>query len=346
MKYLNPISLKETIFSTLVNQNVVEEAATHVTESLVSTSLRGVDSHGINLFPHYVRAVKAGRIKVQPNISVTQTASSTSKLDADHAFGHHAGSVAMAEAVKLAHQTGIGAVSVSNSTHFGAAAYFALQATKYDCIGFAFTNADALVKAYGAKEAFFGSNPICFAAPLEEEEPYCLDMATSLVSWNKILNFRSRGEKIPTDWAFDAEGSFVDDPALAVSLNPAGSYKGFGLGMMIDILTALLAENPISKDLLPMYSAPIEARRKISHFFLALSIGHFTNPDSFRISLQSMVKRIRNMQSSDPDVPVMVAGDPQKITYASRLESGIPVEETKLAELITTNSAFANVICS
>ena len=345
MKYLNPLHLKETIFSTLIKLDVVEEAATHVAESLVTTSLRGVDSHGINLFPHYVRAVKAGRIKARPNITVTQTAKSTTKLDADHAFGHHAGSVAMTEAVKLASQTGIGAVSVSNSTHFGAAAYFALQATKSDCIGFAFTNADALVKAYGAKEAFFGSNPICFAAPLEHEEPYCLDMATSLVSWNKILNFRRRGEKIPSDWAFDAGGSFVDDPTLAVSLNPAGSYKGFGLGMMVDILCALLSENPISKELLPMYNAPIEARRKISHFFLALSISHFTNPDTFRVSLQSMVERIRNMQPSDPDVPVMVAGDPQKIAYASRLETGIPVEETKLAELIAANGAFANVIC-
>jgi len=344
MIYLDAVRLKETILSTLINLDVVEEAATHVAESLVTTSLRGVDSHGVNLFPHYVRAVKAGRIKARPNMSVTQTGHSTIKLDADHAFGHYAGSVAMAEAVKLAHQAGIGAVSVSNSTHFGAAAYFALQATKQECIGFAFTNADALVKAHGAKEAFFGSNPICFAAPLEHEEAYCLDMATSLVSWNKILNFRRRGEKIPSDWAFDVEGRFVDDANLAVSLNPAGSYKGFGLGMMVDILCALLSESPSSKDILPMYSSPIEERRMISHFFLALSIRHFTNPDTFCISLQSLVERIRNMQSSDPTIPVMVAGDPEKHAYANRLETGIPIEETKLDELINVNGTFANAI--
>jgi len=342
---LDSARLKEAILSTLIDLDVIDEAASHVAESLVTTSLRGVDSHGVNLLPHYVRAVKAGRIKARPSMTATQTGSSTMKLDADHAFGHYAGSVAMAEAVKLAHQAGIGAVSVSNSTHFGAAAYFALQAAKCDCIGFAFTNADALVKAHGAKEAFFGSNPICFAAPLEREEAYCLDMATSLASWNKVLNVRRRGEEIPSDWACDAEGRFVDDPNLAVSLNPAGSYKGFGLGMMVDILCALLSNGPSSKDILPMYDGPIEERRRISHFFLALSIRHFTNPDTFRVSLQSLVERIRNMEASDPTIPVMVASDPEKHAKAERLESGIPIEETLLAELIAVNGAFANVVC-
>ena len=150
---------------------------------------------------------------------------------------------------------------------------------------------------------------------------------------------------MPHDWAFDVEGRIVDDPTLAVSLNPAGSYKGFGLGMMVDILCALLSESPVSKDILPMYNSPIEERRRISHFFFALSIRHFTNPDTFRVSLQSLVDRIRDMQPSDPTIPVMVAGDPEKRAYAIRLESGIPIEETKFDELITVNGAFANVVC-
>lgn len=344
MIYLDPLRLKAIILSTLVDCGVSEEAANHVAESLVTTSLRGVDSHGVNLFPHYVRAVKAGRIKARPNIAVTQTGLSVARLDADHAFGHYAGSMAMAKATELARQTGIGAVSVSNSTHFGAAAYFALQAANADCIGLALTNADALVKAYGAKKSFFGTNPVCFAVPLDHEEPYCLDMATSLVSWNKVLTFRRRGEKIPKDWAFDADGCSVENPDMSVSLNPAGGYKGFGLGMIVDVFCALLSESVISKDLLPMFTSPIEQRRKISHFFMAFRISNFCDVNRFRSSMQSMVDRVRTLEPIDADIPVMVAGDPEKYHQQMRIKSGIPIEEEKYTELIAVNAEFSSAV--
>jgi LDH2 family malate/lactate/ureidoglycolate dehydrogenase len=334
----------DVIRSTLVNLDVIPEAADHVARSLVTTSLRGVDSHGIKLFPHYVRAVRAGRITPRPNMKVTHTGDSSARVDADHAFGHYAGSIAVSEAVRLAQATGVGAVSVANSTHFGAAAYFALQAASQNCIGLAFTNADALVKAHAARMSFFGTNPICFAAPLEDEEPFCLDMATSIVSWNKILDFRARRSPIPDDWAFDVEGQSVSDPDHAVSLSPIGSYKGFGLGMMVDILCALLAGGPVSKDLLPMYSSPIEAKRRISHFFLALSIRHFTDPQLFRSSLQLLVNQIRQLPSSDPATPVMVAGDPEKQTFVNRTKSGIPLDETQFSALLAANPAFAGAV--
>lgn len=344
MVFLNPKLCKEVIFSTLRDLDVINEEARDVSESLVMTSLRGVDSHGIDLFPHYVRAVKGGRINARPQITMTQTGPSTMKIDADHAFGHHAGSVAIAEAVKLAKSTGVGATSVSNSSHFGSAAYFALQAARNDCLGFAFTNANALVKVPNAKEAFFGANPICFAAPLANEDPFCLDISTSLVAWNKINVYRENGEKIPLDWAFDAGGNPVDDPNLAVTLNPAGSYKGFGLGMMVDILCATLTGGIISKDLLSMYNTPLEERRKISHFFLALNISSFNEPEAFRVALQEMVNRIRNLEPVNPEIPVQVPGDPEKRIMAVREKTGIPVSEKKLKELIVVNPRFTELV--
>jgi ureidoglycolate dehydrogenase (NAD+) len=344
MIFLDPNSCKKTIVQTLLELNVADDAARDVAESLVMTSLRGVDSHGIELFPHYVRAVKGGRINPRAQISKIQTGASTMKIDADHAFGHHAGSVAISEAVKMAQVTGIGATSVSNSTHFGSAAYFALQATRHDCLGFAFTNANALVKVPNAKEAFFGANPICFAAPLQNEGPFCLDISTSLVAWNKIMGYRQKGEKIPSDWAFDAEGNPVDDPNLAVTLNPAGSYKGFGLGMMVDILCATLTGGLISKDLLSMYNTPIDERRKISHFFLALNISSFNEPEAFRVSLQLMVDRIRNLEPVNPEVPVMVPGDPEKRMSAIREKTGIPISELKMGDLREVSPLFKELI--
>ena len=125
-------------------------------------------------------------------VGIPVPTSSVAIIDADHAFGHYAGSITIQHAVKMAKKTGIGAVSVKNSTHFGAAAFFAFQANQEDCIGLAFTNGDALVKAYNSKEIFFGTNPICFTVPLEKEEPFCLDMATSQVAWNKVLNYKRK----------------------------------------------------------------------------------------------------------------------------------------------------------
>ncbi len=345
MRHFNAEKLSMLMESELTARNVDPDSIHHVIASLILTSLRGVDSHGINLFPHYCRAVSARRINGRPRIAVEVTGRATATVDADHAFGHHAGAVAMERAICLARESGMGAVSVRNSTHFGAAAYFALMAPEQDCLGFAFTNADALVKASGAREAFFGTNPICFTAPMANEGPFCLDMATSLVSWNKINNYRREDRQIPANWAFDAEGCSVTDPHAARSLNPAGEYKGFGLGMMVDILCAVLAGGLISKDVKAMYAPPLDNnKRGVSHFFLALDIRRFVEPSLLKSSVQSMAERVRSLSPLRQDDMVMVAGDPEKQAFLRRSTEGIPVDEVKLTEFLEINPAFGEVL--
>ncbi len=320
-------------------------SAQHIVESIVQTSLRGVDSHGINLFPHYCRSVVSGRINHHPQFSFPQTHASAAVLDADHAAGHHAGIVAIEKAMELASHTGVGAVAVRNSSHYGAAAYFALHAAEKGFLAFSFTNADALVKAFGGKAPFFGTNPVCMAAPMASESPFCLDMATSLVSWNKIRNYRTANQEIPHGWAYDADGEFVTNPHEAVSLEPAGGYKGFGLGMMVDILCALLASGPISKDILPMFASAPEAQRRIGHFFMVLSIKHFTEPNTFANLLQNMAERIRNMERLQPQMDVMVPGDPEKAAYQRNLSGGVHVDTEKFAEFLEILPEFSETLC-
>jgi len=301
---------------------VDRESAEHVIESLLQTSLRGVDSHGIQLFPHYVRAARGGRINIAPNMTMTSTGASSAILDADHAFGHRAGAQAIDHAVDLASKSGVGIVSVRHSSHFGAAAYFALRAASRGFLGFSFTNGDSLVKAFNARKAVFGTNPICFTAPLRDEGPLCLDMATSVVSWNKVRVRHASGLQLLPDWAYDGEGMPTTDPAAARSLSAAGGYKGFGLGMMVEILCGVLAEGPIGTEILTMYGAPIEARRSISHFFMAIDIGRFLDLESFRGRMQSLVEQIRSMPSVADSV--MVPGDPEKRAFVVRTAAGIP----------------------
>jgi ureidoglycolate dehydrogenase (NAD+) len=319
------------------------ESVGHVVASLLQTSLRGVDSHGIQLFPHYVRASRAGRINIAPRVVVENTGASTAILDADHAFGHRAGANAIDLAIQLAQKTGAGVVSVRHSTHFGAAAYFALRAASQGLLGFAFTNADSLVKAFNGRTAVFGTNPICFTAPLEHEEPLCLDMATSVVSWNKIRGRLGSGEELPLGWAFDAAGESTKDPALAKSLNPTGGYKGFGLGMMVEVLCSLLAGGPMATEILPMYTAPIDARRSISHFLMAIDVSRFVDVGSFRNRLQALVSQIRAMPATADSV--MVPGDPEKQSFAERSSTGIPVTPTVFDSLCEIGGDFREAVC-
>lgn len=336
MIFLDSVRLAHRMRARLISDGVRPEAASHVVDSLVETSLRGVDSHGVNLFAHYCRAVGGGRISRSPDIRIDRRSPAVAVIDADHAFGHHAGAVAIDVAVDMAGDAGVGVVSVANSTHFGAAAYFALRAARQGFLGMAFCNADALVKVHNGTESFFGTNPICFCAPMAGEEPFCLDMATSLAAWNRIKNARAGDTPIPDNWAFDAGGASVTDPHRASSLAPLGGYKGFDLGMMVDILCALLADGPVSKDIAPMYSAPLSLRRRISHFFLVMDISRFVSVSIFMDRLAEMASRVRAVPALESaDDAVMIAGDPEKRSHAHRLRHGIPMSDVQFDDLLT-----------
>ena len=319
MRRFDPRSLEPLLAETLAARGVAEESRRHVAASLVETSLRGVDSHGINLFPHYARAATAGRINPRPTLTVPRRGAATAVLDADHAFGHHAGSAAMELACELADAAGIGTVAVRNSTHFGAAAYFALPASRRGYLAGAFTNADALVRAFGGVAPFFGSNPICVTAPMAGEEPFCLDMATATVSWNRVLNHRRAGLPLSSGWAADAAGADTTDAGAAAMLQPVGGYKGFGLGMVVEILCALLADGPAGPDILPMFTAPLTAKRHLSHFFVAVRVDAFVAAERFAERLADLARRLRAAPAAAGNAAgVLVPGDPEKRSFAER----------------------------
>lgn len=332
--YVNvtPSCVKEFCLAALKSRNVREDVRTHVAASLSQTSLRGVDSHGIELLPHYIRAIDAGRLNPQPQYQQTQVATSIGRFDADHTFGHASGGDAMLWAIRLAHEHGVGAVSVYNSSHFGAAAYFSLLAARAGMIGLSFTHADSLMLSYGGVRPFFGTNPICFAVPCEQEEPFCLDMATTLVSWNKIRRYRENQQDIPAEWGRDAEGNPTTNPNDVVSLASIGQYKGFGLGMMIEILCGVLSGMPVGRDICRMYADPIDRKRYLGHFFLAMSIEHFMDIATFKSRLQALMNLLRNEPARAEGQPVMVPGDPEKKIASIRMAEGIPISRATFAQ--------------
>ena len=324
--------IREFYYAVLDKIKVRNDVARHCVEGIVQASLRGIDSHGIRLFPHYVQGFEKGRLNKNPEFRFTRTSPCTGKLDGDHTQGHAAGAQGMFKAIEIAEESGMGAVAVYNSSHFGVAAYYAFMAAEKDMIGLSFTHATAHVLSYGGTRPFFGNNPVCMVAPCEGEDPFCLDMATTVTTFNEVQQYKEQGRSIPIGWGVDENGKNTDDPNRVESLLPIGGYKGFGLSMMVEILCSLLAGVPYGPHVSPMFGNPMNEKRLLGHYFMAIRIDCFEEPLRFKKKLKEMMDALRKEPSLDPNIPIMVPGDPEKISFKERSEYGIPVPNNLISQ--------------
>ena len=303
-----------------------------VAETLVESNLRGVDSHGIVRLPHYATRLRNGTVKARPRISVRRTGPSTALVEGDAGMGQLVAVRAMREAISLARETGVGAVSARNSSHCGACAYFVELAVREGMLGVALTHTDAIMVPPGMKNIFLGSNPIAFGAPGGKEPPVILDMSTTHAAWGKVIVARQEDKSIPPDWGVDSRGKPTTDANQVVGLAPTGGHKGYALALMIEILCAHLAGVPFGRHVTKMYGE-LEKPRNLGHFMLALDIARFTDPDGFRAQLDLLVREIRAQEPADPSRPPLAPGDPERRTAAQRTRDGIPLPDSLLAEL-------------
>lgn len=318
--------VRESLLKVGVKRDIAELCAS----GMVLTSLRGVDTHGIGLLSHYVAGIKGGRINPNPNFKFERTSASTGTFDADHGLGYAVGIVAMRHAISLAKDSGSGFVSVRNSSHCGALAYYGLEACKEDMIGLAFTHATSRMKSPGSSREFFGTNPICFAAPMASEEPYCFDSAPTPLPFHKIMHHRQASLPLPRGSAADQYGNETTDPHRVSQLLPIGDYKGFGWAMTVDVLTGLLSGMPVGRNISKMYDDPLSEKRYLGQFFGAIRIDVFESPEVFKKRLQKLAEDIRGEPKLNEDSENMVPGDPEKKTMKRRLEEGIPISDHDL----------------
>ncbi len=334
-------TLEIFFFKVLKAIKCADDVALTTASGLVRTSVRGVDSHGIRLFPHYTRALEAGRINGFPKYKWAKTFPTCTVLDADHTFGHACGTVAMNQAIAIATELGFGAVAVKNSTHFGAAACYGLLPAYHNMIGLSFTNASPLMLSPGGKRAFFGANPICFTAPMEGEDPFCLDMSTTQITWNNVKLHRERNHRLETaSYAYDDQANPTDDPQLAKYLAPIGDYKGFGLSIMVDILCGMLSGMPVGIDVSNMYGNPISEKRFLGQFFIAMRIDAFQDPGEFKRRMKNLATNVRKELPKNPTQKVMFPGDPEKEFAQIRSAEGIPVEPFLMEEFLSLSKRY------
>jgi LDH2 family malate/lactate/ureidoglycolate dehydrogenase len=301
----------------------------------------------------YIRLWEKDRLKAKPVMRVVHETPSTAVLDADLALGLVAGPKAMHIAMDKARQVGTGWVAVKNSNHYGIAAFHAMMALEEDMIGISMTNASALVSPTFSKSRFLGTNPIAVAIPANEEPPFVMDMATTTVANGKLEVLQREGEDAPLGWAQDKDG-FPTTDAFALKNGGAmlplggdrahGSHKGYCLGAMVDIFSAVLSGANYGP-WVPPFVAFLEPSANpvgdgIGHFFGAMRIDAFRPADEFKDHMDRWIRTFRQAETVYPEDKVLIPGDPERELAAERKQNGIPVQKAVIEDLKGLASKF------
>lgn len=302
---------------------------------LVTADLFGIHSHGVQrLKSYYYNLVKDGVIRVDYTERVVAEGPSYAIVDAGHGLGHPISYRAMMLAVGKAKRTGVAVVTVKNSTHFGIAGYYALKAAERGVIGFSMTNSIPFVAHTGAMGRALGTNPIAVSFPTRNPPPILIDMATSVVPMGKIQYAARVGKKIPEGWGLNKEGVLTTDPNEVINggyLLPLGGlgeilggHKGYGLALIVEIMTAGLTLSPFGKYV---------SRDSISHAFMAIDPRKFVPYEDFVKHVESLRNYLKNFRKHPSFKQIWVHGEKSYLTMKTRLELGIPIHKSVLREL-------------
>ena len=316
--------------------------------ALLSADLRGIDSHGVARLIGYVRLQEAGRANTKPNIRIVHETPSTAVVDGDSGLGLVVAPFAMQVAIEKAEKVGTGWVSVQNSNHFGIAGYHALQAVQKDMIGIAMTNASALVAPTFSIERLLGTNPICVAVPAGEEPPFVADLATTTAANGKLEILQRKSEDAPLGWIQDKDGNASTNPhelKTGGALLPLGgdrdhgSHKGYALGAVVDILSAVLSGANYGPWVPPFPAyVPMPTGmpgKGIGHFLGAMRIDAFRPADDFKYHMDKWIRRFRSATPAAGHEKVLIPGDPEREMEVLRRISGVPLVPSVVEDLKT-----------
>lgn len=317
-----------------------------IAQTLLSADLRGIDSHGIARLPGYVRLWETGRVNPDPHIRIVHETPSTATVDGDTGLGLLVAQKAMDIAIRKAGEAGSGWVSVRNSNHFGIAGVHAMKALEHDMIGMAMTNASALVAPTFSKERMLGTNPIAVAIPAGKMPPFVADMATTTAANGKLEILQRKALPVPDGWAQDETGAPSNDAHILKdggALLPLGSdvdhgsHKGYALGSIVDIFSAVLsgaAFGPWAPPF-PAYIPipPNPPGQGLGHFLGAMRIDAFRPAEAFKADMDQWITRFRNARPLDDAQPVLIPGDPERQASITRQQEGIPLLPAVLNDL-------------
>jgi L-2-hydroxycarboxylate dehydrogenase (NAD+) len=334
------------VYQVFLKIGCVEEHAVLATRVLLSADMRGVDSHGVARLSGYVRLWEAKRINATPNIKIVHETPSTAVVDGDAGLGLVVAPFAMQVAIEKADKVGTGWVSVKNSNHYGIAGYHAMMALEHNMIGIAMTNASALVAPTFSIERMLGTNPIAVAIPAHNEPPFVADFATTTASNGKLEILQRKNQEAPSGWVQDSKGfsttdaNVLKDGGAMLPLGgdrEHGSHKGYALGSIVDIFSAVLSGAsygpwaPPFPAYVPMpENMPGEG---LGHFLGAMRVDAFRPLAEFEEHIDNWIRRFRAAKPAPRQEKVLIPGDVEREMEIIRRKEGIPLLDSVVEEL-------------
>ena len=335
----------------------VSEADARITaDVLVQANLRGIDSHGVARLARYVNGLKDGVMRARPEEKVVTETPTTVTLDAGAGLGQPVSYRAMKMAIDKAREYGSGFATVRNSNHYGIAGYYAMMALDEDMIGISTTNAAVLVVPTFGRNAMYGTNPIALAVPAGKERPFVMDMATSTVPRGKLEVYNRQEKALPTGWATDERGLPTADAGRVLDnftkragggLLPLGGageelsgYKGYGMGLMVELLSAVLPGAAFLTSVYPKDASGTSLPANLGHFFGAWRLDAFRPAGEFKDDMDRFVKELKEGSLAEGATRIYIHGEKEFEETERRGSQGIPLEAKVEASLRTIAADF------
>jgi LDH2 family malate/lactate/ureidoglycolate dehydrogenase len=333
---------------------VSDEDARITADVLVQANLRGIDSHGVARLARYVNGLKDGVMLPRPEEKVVAETPTTITVDAGAGLGQPVSYRAMNVAIDKAREYGSGFATVRNSNHYGIAGYYAMMALEQDMIGISTTNAAVLVVPTFGRNAMYGTNPIALAVPAGKERPFVMDMATSTVPRGKLEVYHRQDKALPAGWATDERGVPTSDAGRVLDnfvkragggLLPLGGageelsgHKGYGMGLMVELLSAVLPGAAFLTSVYPKDAAGKPLPANLGHFFGAWRLDAFRPADELKDGMDRFIQELKGGSLAEGATRIFVHGEKEFEETERRASQGIPLEakvETSLKKIST-----------
>ncbi|HEV2594378.1 MAG TPA: Ldh family oxidoreductase [Sphingomicrobium sp.] len=342
------LALKKLSAEILNAAGLTTSDAELVADTLVQSDLWGHQSHGVLRLPAYVARIKSGAVNAAGKPLISLDRGPIAAIDGAGAMGQVVANTAMHLASVRAKEFGVSAISVRNSNHFGTAMYFTLSAARQGCLGFLATNASPAMPPWGGTRKAVGTNPWSWAAPAGKHPPMVLDIANTAVARGKIHLARQRAEPIPFGWALDENGRATTDPEAAlrgVTL-PMGGHKGYGIALMMDVLSGVLSGSAFGSGV----AGPFQSEKpgQVGHFVIVLDIDAFIPLHEFENRQEELIASLKQNSLADGATEILYPGEREAILEAQNLAVGIklPMETVKAIDILCDEFDLANPISS
>jgi len=310
------------------------DIAADVAEVLVSADRRGIASHGTARLPQYVALIESGDMDPTGRPEPLRSKAAIGLFDANNGWGHHASRLAMDTAIERARDSGSFTAVVRNSNHYGIAGWYALRAADAGFIGVSMTNTSPVVAATRGVKPVLGTNPLAVAAPAGAHGHFCLDMATSTITRGRVEVALRRHEELRAGWAIDPDGRPTTDAAAAFDgallplggVEESGGHKGYGLMLLVDILTGVLSGSTAAPLIVPLFSTEAGAA-DLGQAFMAIDPDAIDEPGAFESRMEAEFDLLTASPTA-PDAPgrILIPGEPEADAERRSAERGVVMD--------------------